>query len=105
MAAKGIGARVKRKEDFRLLRGRGRYVGDISMPGLREVAFVRSPLAHARIRAGLARVDGEMAARVTSTFRMFTPGSSEERRRRVRPRSPAATNSTTARAISELTKP
>ena len=51
MAEGGIGARVKRKEDFRLLRGRGRYVGDISMPGLLEVAFVRSPPAHARIRS------------------------------------------------------
>jgi aerobic carbon-monoxide dehydrogenase large subunit len=50
MAAQGIGARVKRKEDFRLLRGRGRYVGDIRMPDLREVAFVRSPIAHGRIR-------------------------------------------------------
>jgi carbon-monoxide dehydrogenase large subunit len=51
MAANGIGARVKRREDFRLLRGRGRFVGDIAMPGLREVAFVRSPAAHARIRS------------------------------------------------------
>jgi aerobic carbon-monoxide dehydrogenase large subunit len=50
MAEGGIGARVKRKEDFRLLRGRGRYVGDIAMRGLQEVAFVRSPVAHARIR-------------------------------------------------------
>jgi aerobic carbon-monoxide dehydrogenase large subunit len=50
MSANGIGARVKRKEDNRLLRGRGRYVGDMTMPGLKEVAFVRSPLAHARIR-------------------------------------------------------
>jgi aerobic carbon-monoxide dehydrogenase large subunit len=50
MGENGIGARVKRKEDFRLLQGRGRYVGDIKMPGLREVAFVRSPAAHARIR-------------------------------------------------------
>lgn len=49
--ASGIGARLKRKEDFRLLRGRGRYVGDIALPGLREVAFVRSPLAHARLGA------------------------------------------------------
>jgi aerobic carbon-monoxide dehydrogenase large subunit len=56
----GIGARVKRKEDFRLLRGRGRYVGDIAMPGLREVAFVRSPLAHARIRS-VAAPAGEEA--------------------------------------------
>jgi len=50
MGENGIGARVKRKEDFRLLQGRGRYVGDIRMPGLKEVAFVRSPVAHARIR-------------------------------------------------------
>ncbi len=50
MAASGIGARLKRKEDLRLLLGRGRYVGDIRMPGLEEVAFLRSPLAHARIR-------------------------------------------------------
>jgi carbon-monoxide dehydrogenase large subunit len=50
MSGNGIGARVKRKEDRRLLMGRGRYVGDYRMPGLEEVAFVRSPLAHARIR-------------------------------------------------------
>ena len=47
--AKGIGARLPRKEDARYLRGRGRFVGDIAMPGLMEVAFLRSPLAHARI--------------------------------------------------------
>ncbi|HUK59440.1 MAG TPA: xanthine dehydrogenase family protein molybdopterin-binding subunit [Stellaceae bacterium] len=51
MGENGIGARLKRKEDFRLLQGRGRYVGDIRMPGLIEVAFVRSPAAHARIQA------------------------------------------------------
>ncbi|HXQ50045.1 MAG TPA: xanthine dehydrogenase family protein molybdopterin-binding subunit [Stellaceae bacterium] len=50
MSEGGIGARLKRKEDVRLLRGRGRYVGDIAMRSLMEVAFVRSPLAHARIR-------------------------------------------------------
>jgi carbon-monoxide dehydrogenase large subunit len=47
----GIGARVLRKEDARFLRGGGCYVGDIAMAGLHEVAFVRSPLAHARIRS------------------------------------------------------
>ena len=34
-----------------MLRGRGCYVGDIALPGVREVAFLRSPLAHARIRS------------------------------------------------------
>ena len=46
----GIGARVVRKEDVRLLRGRGQFVADIRLPGMKDVAFVRSPLAHARIR-------------------------------------------------------
>ncbi|MGR7996577.1 MULTISPECIES: xanthine dehydrogenase family protein molybdopterin-binding subunit [unclassified Xanthobacter] len=45
----GIGARVRRKEDARHLMGRGRFVGDIRMPGLADVAFLRSPVAHARI--------------------------------------------------------
>jgi carbon-monoxide dehydrogenase large subunit len=47
----GVGARLPRKEDDRLMRGRGQYVGDIRLSGLQDVAFVRSPLAHARIRA------------------------------------------------------
>jgi carbon-monoxide dehydrogenase large subunit len=46
----GIGARVKRKEDERHLHGRGRFVSDILLPNLHEVAFLRSPLAHARVR-------------------------------------------------------
>src|SRR5262245_36665272 len=33
------------------MRGRGEYVGDVRLPGMREVAFLRSPLAHARIEA------------------------------------------------------
>jgi aerobic carbon-monoxide dehydrogenase large subunit len=46
----GVGARLTRKEDERLMRGLGQYVGDIRLPGMQDVAFVRSPLAHARIR-------------------------------------------------------
>lgn len=46
----GIGARLPRKEDDRYLRGRGEFIADIKLPGLCEVAFLRSPLAHARIR-------------------------------------------------------
>ena len=45
----GVGARFPRKEDDRFLRGCGQYIGDISFPRLREVAFVRSPVAHARL--------------------------------------------------------
>jgi len=45
----GVGARLARKEDARFLAGRGRFVADIRMPGMLEAAFLRSPLAHARI--------------------------------------------------------
>lgn len=51
MTGQGIGARLLRKEDERYMRGRGQYVGDIRLPGMQEVAFLRSPLAHARIKA------------------------------------------------------
>src|ERR1700736_566010 len=47
----GIGASLSRREDDRHLRGRGEFVSDIRMPGIREVVFVRSPHANARIRA------------------------------------------------------
>ena len=50
-SGKGVGARLRRKEDARFLRGRGEYVGNIRMIGMLDVAFVRSPVAHAHIRA------------------------------------------------------
>ncbi|CAG2157684.1 Caffeine dehydrogenase subunit alpha [Cupriavidus yeoncheonensis] len=49
MAEQGVGARVQRKEDDRLMRGRGQFVADVRLPGMQDVAFVRSPLAHARV--------------------------------------------------------
>ena len=49
MANQGVGASIARKEDDRLMRGRGRYVGDFGLAGQLEAAFVRSPVAHARI--------------------------------------------------------
>ncbi len=52
-----IGARVKRKEDPRLITGAGAFVGDLKLPGMHHVVFVRSPYAHARIRG----IDAEAA--------------------------------------------
>ena len=46
----GIGARIQRKEDARHLHGRGNFVSDMILPGQSEVAFLRSPIAHGRIR-------------------------------------------------------
>jgi aerobic carbon-monoxide dehydrogenase large subunit len=47
----GIGQPVPRKEDDRHLHGMGEFVGDIRLAGMRELAFVRSPIAHGRIVA------------------------------------------------------
>lgn len=50
-AAKGmIGAGVLRREDDRLLTGRGRYLDDLELPGALSAAFLRSTFAHADIR-------------------------------------------------------
>ena len=50
MPGSGVGNSVPRKEDDRYLRGRGEFIADIRLPGMRDLAFLRSPLAHARIR-------------------------------------------------------
>ncbi len=49
--AKGIGAPLLRKEDYRFLIGRGRYLDDVIVPGALHAHFVRSPHAHANIRS------------------------------------------------------
>src|SRR4051812_39049030 len=47
----GIGQPVRRREDLRLLTGRGRYSDDVNVPGQAYAVMVRSPHAHARIRS------------------------------------------------------
>jgi len=49
MTETGIGASVRRKEDYRFITGAGRYVDDINLRGQAYAAFVRSPHAHAEI--------------------------------------------------------
>src|SRR5437867_12752679 len=51
MGAKYFGAAVRRREDPRFLRGEGRFLDDVKVAGLLHVAFLRSPYAHAAIRA------------------------------------------------------
>ena len=46
-----LGSSLRRKEDQRLITGRGRYVEDLRFPGMLHAAFVRSPHAHARVRS------------------------------------------------------
>ncbi len=47
----GMGHSMKRKEDPRFIRGQGRYVDDIKLPGMVHMDIVRSPYAHAKILA------------------------------------------------------
>ncbi len=51
MTTRYFGQPVKRNEDPRLLTGRALFVDDVELPGMLHVAFLRSDLAHARIRA------------------------------------------------------
>jgi carbon-monoxide dehydrogenase large subunit len=61
----GIGRPVRRREDFRLLTGKGCYSDDYNLPGQTYAVMVRSPHAHARIRAidtrGAAAAPGVLA--------------------------------------------
>ncbi|HET7911853.1 MAG TPA: xanthine dehydrogenase family protein molybdopterin-binding subunit, partial [Pseudolabrys sp.] len=44
-----VGARITRLEDPRLVTGQGRYIDDLTLPGMLHVRLVRSELAHAKI--------------------------------------------------------
>ncbi|HET8563499.1 MAG TPA: xanthine dehydrogenase family protein molybdopterin-binding subunit [Candidatus Binatia bacterium] len=63
-----VGTRVKRKEDLRLLRGVGKYVGDIRRVGMVHAAILRSPYAHARI----VKIDIEAAAKAPGVIGVLT---------------------------------
>src|SRR5262245_62983822 len=63
-----VGAPVRRSEDLRFVTGRGRYVGDITLPGQCHAVVVRSDVAHGR----LARIDTEPARRVPGVLAVLT---------------------------------
>ena len=64
----GIGASIKRREDVRLLTGRGRYTDDVNADGQVYAAFVRSPHAHADLHA----IDGAPARAIAGVLGTFT---------------------------------
>ena len=64
----GVGQPVTRFEDPRLLRGEGRYVNDLALPGMAHVAYVRSPHARARI----AGVDAGAALAAPGVLGVYT---------------------------------
>jgi carbon-monoxide dehydrogenase large subunit len=63
-----VGARVKRREDPRLIQGHGTYVDDVRIVGMRHVAFKRSDVAHGRIRA----IDTSAAEAMDGVEAVFT---------------------------------
>ena len=67
MASDGIGASVKRKEDYRFITGGGSYTDDIDRPGQVYAYFVRSPHAHARING----IDKSRAAAAPGVLAVF----------------------------------
>lgn len=71
----GIGAAVRRKEDFRFLKGRGKYTDDIVLNNMAYAAFVRSPHAHATINginsSAAEAADGFVAVLTAADFAAF----------------------------------
>jgi carbon-monoxide dehydrogenase large subunit len=67
-AERFTGTSVRRLEDPRLLTGRGRYVDDITAPDMVHAAFVRSPLAHARV----VKVDACAAQAAPGVLAVYT---------------------------------
>src|SRR6266567_3255466 len=68
MSATGIGAAVRRKEDFRFITGKGQYTDDINRPGQTYIHFVRSPHAHAKIR----KIDSAQAGKMPGVVAVLT---------------------------------
>jgi carbon-monoxide dehydrogenase large subunit len=63
-----VGTSVTRKEDNRLLRGTGRFVGDIIRPGMLYAAILRSPFAHGKLK----RIDTEQARKIPGVVSVIT---------------------------------
>ena len=67
-ASRPFGSAIKRREDPRLITGRGSYVDDLQIPGILYMTLVRSPHAHARLRS----VDAEAARGMPGVFAVYT---------------------------------
>ena len=69
MSERLFGAKVRRREDPRLVTGRGRYVADVVLPGMVHVAVARSPHPHARI----VRIDARSARGLAGVVHVLLP--------------------------------
>jgi carbon-monoxide dehydrogenase large subunit len=64
----GMGHSMKRKEDPRFIRGQGKYVDDVVLPGMVHMDIVRSPFAHAKIK----KIDSGAAMKVPGVLAVIT---------------------------------
>jgi len=87
-AAEGFGRPVRRREDARLLTGRGRFSDDVNLPGQVYAAFVRSPHAHARVRG----IDGRAALARSGVLAVLTGGDAAADGLKPIPHRPVPTN-------------
>jgi carbon-monoxide dehydrogenase large subunit len=88
VAREGFGKPVRRREDARLVTGRGCYTDDVSLPGQAFACFVRSPHAHARIR----RIDPAGALAVPGVLAVLTGADAAADRLQPIPHRPVPTN-------------
>ena len=88
LAPRGIGKSVARREDSRLLTGRGRYAEDFSLPGQAYACLVRSPHAHASI----ARIDATAAIGCPGVLTVLTGSDAASDGLRPIPHSPVPAN-------------
>ncbi|MEH7254764.1 xanthine dehydrogenase family protein molybdopterin-binding subunit [Neobacillus niacini] len=63
-----IGAKVNRLEDDKFIRGNGRYIADITLPGTLHAAFLRSPHAHALIK----KINTDKAKKIPGVIGVWT---------------------------------
>src|SRR4030081_1032772 len=63
-----IGESIRRKEDYRSIRGRGNYLDDMAWPGMPPMAIHRSPFAHAKIKS----INTEAASAVPGVVAVVT---------------------------------
>jgi carbon-monoxide dehydrogenase large subunit len=68
MSARAFGSPVKRREDPRLITGQAKYTDDFVLPGMAHMAVVRSPYAHAKIKA----IRTKKAAAMDGVLGIFT---------------------------------
>src|SRR5438093_6280412 len=86
-AEKWVGTAVLRKEDERLVAGRGTFIDDLELAGLLEAAMLRSPHAHARI----VSLEVSEARALPGVFAVITGADVEEVTNPIRPLIPTRT--------------